>query len=63
MWNDSISSKLQELRDKITKAKHVAESVCILIDDIGSEVEWELIFGSLIGRATRKEIKIFKPSK
>lgn len=28
-WNDSISSKLQELRDKITKAKHVAESVCI----------------------------------
>lgn len=26
-WNDSISSKLQELRDKITKAKHVAESV------------------------------------
>jgi laminin alpha 1/2 len=39
MWNDSISSKLQELRDKITKAKHVAESVCILIDDIGSEVE------------------------
>lgn len=28
MWNDSISSKLQELRDKITKAKHVAESVC-----------------------------------
>lgn len=26
-WNDSISLKLQELRDKITKAKHVAESV------------------------------------
>ena len=28
-WNASMSSKLQELRDKITKAKHVAESVSI----------------------------------
>lgn len=28
-WNGSISLKLQELRDKITKAKHVAESVRI----------------------------------
>lgn len=26
-WNDSISLKLQELRDKITKAKHAAENV------------------------------------
>jgi laminin, alpha 1/2 len=29
-WNDSISSKLQELRDKIAKAKHAAESVSSL---------------------------------
>lgn len=27
-WNGSISLKLQELRDKIAKAKHAAESVC-----------------------------------
>lgn len=27
VWNSSISSKLQELRDKIAKAKHAAESV------------------------------------
>lgn len=26
-WNNSISSKLQELRDKIAKAKHAAENV------------------------------------
>lgn len=32
MWNDSISSKLQELRDKIAKAKHAAESVRKLLN-------------------------------
>jgi laminin alpha 1/2 len=26
-WNDSFALKLQELRDKITKAKHAAENV------------------------------------
>ena len=26
-WNDSISVRVQELRDKITKAKHAAENV------------------------------------
>lgn len=31
-WNDSISSKLQELRDKIAKAKHAAESVGKLLN-------------------------------
>lgn len=26
-WNDSMSIKLQELRDKIAKAKHTADGV------------------------------------
>lgn len=29
-WNNTLSSKLQELRDKITKAKHAAESVSLI---------------------------------
>lgn len=30
-WNTTISSQLQELRDKIAKAKHAAEGVSVLI--------------------------------
>lgn len=29
-WNNSMSTRLQELRDKIAKAKHAAEGVCYL---------------------------------
>jgi laminin alpha 1/2 len=31
-WNGTLSGKLQELRDKITKAKHAAESVSSILE-------------------------------
>ncbi|KAL7044656.1 hypothetical protein ACKWTF_002015 [Chironomus riparius] len=31
-WNDSISTRLQELRDKITKAKHAAENIRVSLE-------------------------------
>lgn len=30
-WNTTMSSQLQELRDKIAKAKHAAEGVSLFI--------------------------------
>lgn len=29
-WNQTISSSIQELKDKITKARHIAEGVSLL---------------------------------
>lgn len=30
-WNNTMSSRLKQLRDKIARAKHAADGVCIII--------------------------------
>lgn len=52
-WNDSISLKLQELRDKITKAKHAAENVSGNFESLRIFFTLSPFLASSIPRVTR----------